>query len=48
VWDAAGATSFGFQVVWINRTRQPAEYGRVLKAREIRSLEPLPDIVLQG
>jgi 2-haloacid dehalogenase len=48
VWDAAGAASFGFQVVWINRTRQPAEYGWILKAREIRTLDPLPDIVRSG
>ena len=25
VWDAAGAASFGFQVVWVNRSQQPAE-----------------------
>ena len=48
VWDAAGAAAFGFQVVWINRTRQPAEYGWVLKAREIRTLDSLPDIVRPG
>jgi len=32
-------------VVWINRLRQPAEYGWVLSAREIATLEPLPEIV---
>ncbi|MEW9806851.1 haloacid dehalogenase type II [Mesorhizobium sp. ZMM04-5] len=25
-WDIAGATSFGFRTVWINRTGQPDEY----------------------
>ncbi|MEM8784948.1 MAG: haloacid dehalogenase type II [Pseudomonadota bacterium] len=25
-WDVAGASAFGFQVHWINRTGQPAEY----------------------
>jgi 2-haloacid dehalogenase len=45
VWDAAGAASFGFQVVWINRVRQPTEYGWVLNAHEIPNLASLPDIV---
>ncbi len=48
VWDAAGAASFGFRVVWINRTQQPLEYDWVLKAPEIRTLDPLPDIVRPG
>lgn len=26
-WDAAGATAFGFDVRWVNRTGQPDEYG---------------------
>ena len=26
-WDIAGADAFGFRTVWINRSRQPAEYG---------------------
>ncbi|HZS85543.1 MAG TPA: haloacid dehalogenase type II [Stellaceae bacterium] len=45
VWDAAGAAAFGFHVVWINRSRQPPEYGWVLRAREIASLDALPEIV---
>jgi 2-haloacid dehalogenase len=24
-WDAAGASAFGFQVAWINRTNAPIE-----------------------
>lgn len=47
-WDAAGAAAFGFRVVWINRAGQPAEYGWVLQAREIATLEPLPEIIGQG
>jgi 2-haloacid dehalogenase len=45
VWDAAGAAAFGFRIVWINRARQPMEYGWVLQPREVHSLEAVPDIV---
>jgi len=45
-WDAAGAASFGFRVVWVNRTKQPAEYGWVLRpAAVLDSLATLPEIV---
>ena len=26
-WDIAGATTYGFRTVWINRSNQPDEYG---------------------
>jgi 2-haloacid dehalogenase len=45
VWDAAGAAAFGFRVVWVNRTRQPLEYGWVLRPREVATLAALPDLV---
>src|SRR5690349_16914862 len=45
-WDAAGAASFGVRVVWVNRSKQPAEYGWVLRpAAVLDSLDTLPDIV---
>jgi 2-haloacid dehalogenase len=45
VWDAAAAAANGFQVVWVNRTAQPLEYGWVLRGREVRDLSTLPDLV---
>jgi 2-haloacid dehalogenase len=44
-WDAAAAADNGFQVVWVNRGRQPLEYGWVLRGREVRDLAGLPEIV---
>jgi 2-haloacid dehalogenase len=41
-WDAFGAHVFGFQVFWINRTRQPAEYGLLDVATELTDLAALP------
>ncbi len=40
-WDAAGASAFGFSVVWINRKGQPREYsdaGRLRVARDLTAL----------
>jgi 2-haloacid dehalogenase len=45
-WDAAAACDNGFQVVWVNRSRQPLEYGWVLRGREVADLSGLPEIVL--
>jgi 2-haloacid dehalogenase len=47
-WDAAGAAQFGFEVVWVNRTGQPAEYGWVPRRREIATLAALPALVGAG
>jgi 2-haloacid dehalogenase len=41
-WDAFGAHVFGFHVFWINRTRQPAEYGLRDVATELTDLADLP------
>jgi 2-haloacid dehalogenase len=46
-WDAAGAANFGFRVAWINRGRQPAEYGWVARRHELTDLSSLPDLVAQ-
>ncbi len=42
-WDAFGAHAFGFQVFWVNRTGQPAEYGLRQFATELPDLASLPD-----
>ena len=44
-WDAAGAGSFGFRVVWINRYSQPVEHLPARPDAEIDTLSPLPDIL---
>jgi 2-haloacid dehalogenase len=41
-WDAFGAHAFGFQVFWINRTGQPAEYGLRDTVTTLTSLDALP------
>lgn len=43
-WDVAGARAFGFKTVWINRLRQPDEYGLRGAAPELLSLSELPEI----
>lgn len=40
-WDVAGASSFGFRALWINRTRLPAEYGSTGRVPELRSLDAM-------
>jgi 2-haloacid dehalogenase len=47
-WDIAGATAFGFRTVWVNRGRQPREYGWIPPAAEVDSLTALPDLVSRG
>jgi 2-haloacid dehalogenase len=44
-WDAASAASFGFRVVWINRTRQPREYAFAAMAAELTDLSAVPAFV---
>ncbi len=41
-WDAFGARTFGFRVFWVNRARQPDEYGLRGTATELRDLRDLP------
>ena len=45
-WDAAGAATFGFRVVWCNRTGQARERMPDAPDVEIRTLDDLPAIVL--
>lgn len=40
-WDVAGATAFGFDVCWINRTNQPDEYKDLPPVRVISDLRGL-------
>ncbi|MCU0869869.1 MAG: haloacid dehalogenase type II [Burkholderiales bacterium] len=40
-WDVAGARAFGFDVHWINRTQQPAEYPRSAAADQLPDLTAL-------
>jgi len=44
-WDAAGAASFGFKVVWVNRYRQPVENLPARPDLVIETLAPLPEIL---
>jgi 2-haloacid dehalogenase len=41
-WDAFGAAAFGFQVFWVNRNRQPVEYGLADSATMLPDLSGLP------
>ena len=45
-WDAGGAATFGFRVVWCNRTGQARERLPDLPDAEIATLDELPAIVL--
>ena len=40
-WDIAGATAFGFECRWINRTGQPDEYGDLAPAEILKDLNGL-------
>jgi 2-haloacid dehalogenase len=40
-WDVAGATSFGFRTVWINRSGQPEEYHDLRPSLILPSLDGL-------
>ena len=40
-WDIAGATAFGFDCAWINRTGQPDEYGDLPPSRVLKDLRGL-------
>ena len=45
-WDAAGAATFGFRVVWVNRFGQVGERLPDAPDLEVASLDPLPGLVL--
>ncbi|MEO1266289.1 MAG: haloacid dehalogenase type II, partial [Pseudomonadota bacterium] len=42
-WDAAGATVFGFDTLWVNRSGAPAEYSETPPTRVATDLKPLRD-----
>jgi 2-haloacid dehalogenase len=44
-WDAGGAAAFGFQVFWINRAGQPAEYDLAGRATVLSALGDLPSVL---
>ena len=44
-WDAAGASAFGFQVVWVNRFGQKAERLGVSVSAELPDLSGLPELL---
>ena len=46
-WDAAGAKSFGYPTVWVNRLDQPIEELDVHPDRTVADLNGLLDFVLQ-
>jgi 2-haloacid dehalogenase len=47
-WDAAGAKSFGYPTVWVNRFSQPAEELGVRPDRTVPDLKGLLDFVANG
>ena len=46
-WDAAGAATFGFRVVWVNRFGQARERLPDAPEVEVETLDPLPALVLK-
>jgi 2-haloacid dehalogenase len=42
-WDIAGATAFGFETIWVNRTGAPDEYRDLPASRTVANLSPLAD-----
>jgi 2-haloacid dehalogenase len=44
-WDVAGAASFGFRCIWVNRGAQPAEYHASQPLAELRDLTTVPGII---
>jgi 2-haloacid dehalogenase len=46
-WDAAGAKSFGYPTVWVNRLNQPREELGVDPDRTVTDLNGLLDVVLK-
>ena len=45
-WDAAGAATFGFRVVWVNRFAQVREQLPDGPEVEVETLDPLPGLLL--
>jgi len=47
-WDAAGAKSFGYPTVWVNRVNQPREELDPSPDRTVTDLDGLLDFVLKS
>jgi threonine dehydratase len=47
-WDAAGAQSFGFDTVWVNRTGLPQDRLMAAPAHVLTDLAPIPDMIAGG
>ncbi len=45
-WDIAGAASFGFQTIWVNRAGNPDEYPHLPAGRIVSDLAPLAEVPL--
>jgi 2-haloacid dehalogenase len=45
-WDAFGAHQHGYAVHWVNRSRQPNEYGLRESVPELTDLSALPDMLV--
>lgn len=45
-WDVMGAASFGFNAIWVNRSRMPDEYPDAQPIRVIAALAELPALDL--
>jgi len=45
-WDIMGATSFGFQAVWVKRAQMPQEYPHQPPIHIVPDLSALPSLVL--
>jgi len=43
-WDIAGAKTFGFRPIWVNRSNQPDEYMDLKPIRTVRSLAEVPGL----
>ncbi len=44
-WDAAGASAFGFQVIWVNRAGRPRDVLPAAPHIELPSLSVLPELL---
>lgn len=47
-WDVAGAASFGYRTIWVNRLNAPSERLPGRPVAELESLASLPDLLAGG
>jgi 2-haloacid dehalogenase len=45
-WDVAGAHTFGFRAFWVNRSKQPEEYGLHKNVQSLSSLSDAIELVV--